>query len=118
MEKYIAKLFHPNGKIDMVHPRNGKTFELDELQSVVGGYIQVIHPRSSENSLMVINEEGKLKGLPYNELATKLWLYEGDLTEFGVGKVTIQGMLSQIPIPSPQDFLVGPVLLCHTSQMN
>lgn len=44
---------------------------LEELQGFVGGYIEVIylsHP--SKPCMMVLNEEGKLKGLKVNNDAT------------------------------------------------
>lgn len=38
--------------------------DLDTLQSLVGGYIEVV--RMEENILLICNEEGKLNGLPPN----------------------------------------------------
>ncbi len=51
-------------------PKRGKTFRLEELQAIVGGYIQII--ALSDGRLMVLNEEGKLKNLPPNHAATEL----------------------------------------------
>lgn len=48
--------------------------DLKELQSHVGGYIQVLPGRLNDRSCsIVINEEGKLYNFPKNPLATKLW---------------------------------------------
>ena len=39
---------------------------LEDMQAVVGGYIQAIYPFSSEPIALVYNDEGKLMGLPLN----------------------------------------------------
>lgn len=45
---------------------------LDEMQQIVGGYIQAIYPFPEEVAL-VCNDEGKLLGLPLNRgLVTKM----------------------------------------------
>ena len=43
---------------------------LEEAQAFVGGYIEIVTTRKGEQ--IVINEEGKLQGLPWNDLATDL----------------------------------------------
>ncbi len=53
-------------------PPGGQFYTLPELQKVVGGYIQILAMRG--RLCMVINEEGKLAGLPYNARATAVWL--------------------------------------------
>jgi len=47
---------------------------LEELQSLVGGYIEVIIPRlkPDEETNYVVNEEGSLKNLPPNKKAEEL----------------------------------------------
>lgn len=64
----MAKLYKVNGEIVEVEPENGSDFSLEELRSFVDGYIEVAH--LDNERIMVINEEGKIKGLPYNENAT------------------------------------------------
>ena len=64
-----AKHILINGQSFDVKPENGKTFSLKELQTLVGGYIEVIALR--DGKLMVLNEEGKLEGLAVNEVATE-----------------------------------------------
>jgi hypothetical protein len=67
----MAKIIKANGEvIENVQPKKGKHFELKELQEIVGGYIENVWLVGG-NDIMVINEEGKLNDLPYNELATK-----------------------------------------------
>ena len=70
MENFIIKT---DGSKHVIAPKNGKKFELEELQAFVGGFIQVIH--LSKNKLLVVNEEGKLHNLPMNEKATALAQY-------------------------------------------
>lgn len=44
---------------------------LEQLQKLVGGYIQIIELDAHRQ--MIINEEGKLMGLPYNQTATDMY---------------------------------------------
>ena len=43
---------------------------LDELQKMVGGYIEIVP--MSDGRLMYVNEEGRRLGLPHNEQASKM----------------------------------------------
>ena len=72
-------LYKSDGTSRPISPEDGKTFSLKEVQEMVGGYVQMI-PLST-NRIMLINEEGKLLGLPRNDMATLvavLVLGEGD----------------------------------------
>lgn len=51
-------------------PKNGKVFTLEELQQIVGGYIEILFFK--DGRMMVLNEEGKLEGLPVNMEATRI----------------------------------------------
>ena len=44
---------------------------LKEAQAFVGGYVEGISMPNGD--YLIVNEEGKLKGLPFNEEASKLW---------------------------------------------
>ena len=61
---------------------DGTTEEYDDntlegMQAAVGGYIQIVNTK--DGKLMVMNEEGKLEGLEFNETATKMVeLFPGD----------------------------------------
>jgi len=83
-----------DGKIRKVTPANGKTFGLQELQSFVGGYIQVVPTVGQSGAMMVINERGKLEELPVNVIASSVWS----------------------EVVGEADYIVGPALLCHRSQ--
>ena len=66
----MATLIKSNGVQQEVSPKNGTDFSLEELQGFVGGYIEIIY--LDDTKIMVVNEEGKLNGLPYNERATAM----------------------------------------------
>lgn len=63
--------YKTDGTYDWVNPRNEKFFTLEELQEYVGGYIEIV--RLNNESVMVINEEGKTNGLPINPIATQMY---------------------------------------------
>lgn len=52
-----------------------KAPDLKQLQSIVGGYIELVPGLKYEGdeAYMYVNEEGKLKGLPINYKATELF---------------------------------------------
>lgn len=88
------------GQVSKVSP-NGKTFTLQELQSHVGGYIEMLHLKrvpqlDMTNATMVLNEEGKLLGLPINQIATDLFA---------------------INYPKSTDMIVGDVLICSQEEI-
>lgn len=53
-------------------PANGTDFSLEELQKVVDGYIEVLYFNGHEGPFMVLNDEGKLRELPENPIATMI----------------------------------------------
>lgn len=67
-QAYVIK---PDGTVIAEMPNNGKTFSLEELQTIVGGFIEIV--ALADGSVMVLNEEGKLLGLPFNAKATVLF---------------------------------------------
>lgn len=54
-----------------VQPKNGTDFSLEELQGYIGGHIEIVP--LTKDRLMIVDEEGKLKGLPLNIPATKIY---------------------------------------------
>jgi antibiotic biosynthesis monooxygenase (ABM) superfamily enzyme len=67
-------------------PREGA---LRQMQEAVEGYIECVTLDGFE---MWVNEEGKLRGLPVNEVATALWESVYGATDVIVGNVLITGM--------------------------
>lgn len=68
----IAKL-----TIEHLEPKNGKTYELKEMQEAVGGYIEIAGSISIDNKnyIIVVDEEGLIKNLPVNH---GFWWSYGD----------------------------------------
>jgi hypothetical protein len=59
---------------------------LTGMQEAVGGYIEII-PMKKKGMIMILNEDGKREGLPFNGIATEMVnLYPGD---YIVGNVLI-----------------------------
>jgi hypothetical protein len=67
---------------------------LESAQSFVGGMVQGIEFPNGD--YMIMNEEGKLMGLPLNPEATTLWRATFDNDNFITGR---------------KDFVVGPAIL-------
>lgn len=90
----MAQIIKSNGETKTVEPKNGTDFKLEELQAIVGGYIQIAYLRDDE--IMVMDDEGKLK--------------EKDLN--------LQASLRYRRDVNPYDSIVGDVLICKTNQVN
>lgn len=58
-----------NNEIVELVPKGSKVL-LEELQAAVGGFIEMINVY---NKVMIVNEEGKLEGLPINKKATEFF---------------------------------------------
>tara|TARA_R110002167_G_scaffold135451_1_gene321894 strand:+ start:7871 stop:8143 length:273 start_codon:yes stop_codon:yes gene_type:complete len=68
--------------------REKSPFTLDQLQKLVGGYIEVLELK--DNTQLIINEEGKMMGLPYNDTATQIMHYNfGRSADYVVGDAII-----------------------------
>lgn len=89
----MAQIIKSNGETKTVEPKNGTDFELEELQAIVGGYIQKAYLRDDE--IMVMDDEGKLK--------------EKDLN--------LQASLRYRRDVNPYGSIVGDVLICKTNQV-
>jgi Domain of unknown function (DUF3846) len=91
----MALLVKSDGTIAIALPLHGGEFTLTELQTFVGGYIELVKIHGSiagyegEFDMMFCNEEGKLKGLPINLIATALYVNGGIGRDLIVGDVLI-----------------------------
>ncbi len=84
----MALLIKTNGEEITVSPVDGRKFTLKEYQTFVGGYIE--HIRLGTNRHMLLDEEGKLKNKPINELATELGILAGiEYNDYIVGDVLV-----------------------------
>lgn len=62
-------------------------FTLREMQKIVKGLIEIV--RLSPTLVMIVNEEGKIRGLPYNDPATALYRYYLKTKDIIVGDVIV-----------------------------
>jgi hypothetical protein len=69
----MATLYRTDGTTEVLTPPNGVNWSLKELQTLVGGYIELT--RTIDGRSLIVDDEGKLKGKPLNIAATKLYVY-------------------------------------------
>lgn len=66
----MREIIYPNGET-MPFECTGEYPTLEELQKAVDGYIEMV--TLNDGRVMIINEEGKLKGLELNPVATEMF---------------------------------------------
>jgi hypothetical protein len=109
----MATLIRPNGMKTEVHPCNGTDFSLRELKAAIGGgHIEVI--RLNQRDVMVLDEDGKGKGLPPNFEATILLAVKNMNPEEDMVMIAPGIMAVALQI---HDFVVGQVLVCDVNQI-
>lgn len=79
-----------NGEVHITCPQNSTSYSLEEMQGIVEGWIEPIYSYKS-NEVLVVNEEGMLKGLPINKKATE-WFRKNDA--FGKGFIYGNALLT------------------------
>lgn len=82
-----AHVYYHNGDFQETQPKNGRTFELEEMQEIVGGYIEII--RLNDGKIIVVNEEGLPQGLPVNIEATNILRRDHSTTQYIVGNAIV-----------------------------
>jgi Domain of unknown function (DUF3846) len=68
----MATMLRVEGTTEPIAPA-GPNWSVRELQTLVGGYIEVL--RTIDGKYLVVDEEGKLKKKPLNIQATRLYLH-------------------------------------------
>ena len=91
----MATLIQVDGSERQVLPASGQAFTLEELQALVGGYVEPL--RLPSGDIVLLDEDGKLKQKPKNGRATTL--------------VRSAGIAAA-------DFIVGDVLVCSKSELD
>jgi len=86
--RVTGMIIRTDGSMQMVEAKNGHDFQLEELNRIVGGYIEIV--RLPHNLFMVLNEQGKLIPLAMNPIASLLY-------------------------GAPNDYIAGDVLVCADS---
>lgn len=73
--KEIGTLYRVNGEVLEVRPVKGSKFTLQELQTYVGGSIELVPGTAKAGSPAAFcNEEGRLNGLRVNREATRVFM--------------------------------------------
>lgn len=67
----MAVWIKADGTRTSVTPKEGNEFSLDELQKFVDGYIEIMFVPERDRAI-VINEEGLLRSLPENFIASRM----------------------------------------------
>lgn len=82
-----AHVYYTNGDFQETQPNNGSTFELEELQEVVGGYIEIV--RLNDGRVIIVNEDGLSLNLPVNIEATNILRRDHFTTDYIVGNAIV-----------------------------
>ena len=56
----------------MIHVFEDRAPTLEEAQRLVGGFVELVRSPEHRDWQILVNEEGLLNGLPFNEEATKI----------------------------------------------
>ena len=88
-ETKSAKIIYTDKEAEDYTPKNGKTFELDEMQGIVGGYIEIINLK--EGRMMIVDEEGKLNNKEVNIPATNILRRDHYTADYIVGTAIVCG---------------------------
>ena len=86
-ETKSAKIIYTDKEAEDYTPKNGKTFELDELQGIVDGNFEIV--RLKDGRIIVIDEEGKLKNKAVNIPATNILRRDHYTTDYIVGTAIV-----------------------------
>lgn len=86
-ETKSAKIIYTDKEAEDYTPKNGKTFELDEMQGIVGGYIEIINLK--DGRMMIVDEEGKSNNKEVNILATNILRHDRYTTDYIVGTAIV-----------------------------
>ena len=86
-ETKSAKIIYNDKEAEDYTPKNGKTFELDELQDIVDGCIEII--RLNDGRMIIVDEEGKSKNKAVNIPATNILRRDHYTTDYIVGTAIV-----------------------------
>jgi len=66
-----ARILRVNGNDEGIEPEDGPYLSNEQMQEVVGGSIEIVG--LYDGRLMILLEDGKLQGAPWNRQATELF---------------------------------------------
>ena len=85
--KHYPTVYTPENGKWLCEPKNGSTFELEEMQEIVGGYIELV--RLNDGRIIVVNEDGLNLNLPVNIEATNILRRDHSTTQYIVGNAIV-----------------------------
>ena len=86
-ETKSAKIIYTDKEDEDYTPKNGKTFELTEMQEIVGGYVEPI--RLNDGRMIIVDEDGKSKDKAVNIPATNILRRDHYTTDYIVGTAIV-----------------------------
>ena len=86
-ETKSAKIIYTDKEAEDYTPKNGKTFEFDELKGIVGGHFEIVW--LNDGRMIIVDEEGKLKGKEVNIPATNILRRDHYTTDYIVGTAIV-----------------------------
>ena len=86
-ETKSAKIIYTDKEAEDYTPKNGKTFELTEMQEIIGGYVEPI--RLNDGRIIIVDEEGKSKDKAVNIPATNILRRDHFTTDYIVGTAIV-----------------------------
>ena len=86
-ETKSAKIIYVDKEAEDYTPKNGRTFELEEMQEIVGGYVEPI--RLNDGRMIIVDEDGKSKDKAVNIPATNILRRDHFTTDYIVGTAIV-----------------------------
>ena len=86
-ETKSAKIIYTDKEAEDYTPKNGKTFELTEMQEIVGGYVEPI--RLNDGRVIIVDSQGKALNKAVNIPATNILRHDHFTTDYIVGTAIV-----------------------------
>ena len=86
-ETKSAKIIYTDKGAEDYTPKNGTTFELEEMQKIIGGYVEPI--RLNDGRMIIVDEDGKSKDKAVNIPATNILRRDHYTTDYIVGTAIV-----------------------------
>ena len=86
-ETKSAKIIYTDKEAEDYTPKNGKTFEFDELKAIVGGHFEIVW--LNDGRMIIVDEDGKSKGKAVNIPATNILRRDHYTTDYIVGTAIV-----------------------------
>ena len=86
-ETKSAKIIYTDKEAEDYTPKNGKTFEFDELKGIVGGHFEIVW--LNDGRMILVDEDGKPKDKAVNIPATNILRRDHYTTDYIVGTAIV-----------------------------